>query len=377
MEVLYEREAGALPTHLVRAPDGRWTASVPGLAPPEILTIEGRRLVFVDIAIGSSAPVYCQVYDEELETAGTIHELLGMALQDRQVDSMVPWAVTIDNGHPTAWLEVFYVVARPGKGKAGGLLKLAISAREDHPVLCFHDEVGYKESFRRVAQEFFRSLEASQRAEEPKYLDVVIRYADDVPVGFKTSVSTEEKELDGYQRWTTHGMLMAPVGDAKLQLKDDREIWILDTTGHVAFGRWTSVLDGELMLDLELERSEGNLYRYAGQLHGVPRKGEFRTMDPQGLSGAPLTARTLATHLARSNGFSFVQEEYVPAADPTAPYRVIYSHHAEDSPRLVRLKIGDVDVLRVVDEHGMLQEERLQLPGYRFRVRRGLRKGNP
>lgn len=377
MEVLYEREAGALPSQLVGAPDGRWTASMPGLAPPDIVTIEGRPVVFVDTAIGSSTPVYCQVYDEELETAGTIHQLLGMALQDRQVDSMVPWAVTIDNGHPAAWLEVFYTVDRPGKGKAGGLLKLAISAREDHPILCFHDEVGYKESFRRVAQEFFRSFEPSQRAAEPNYLDVMIRYEDDVPIGFKKSVSTEEKELDGYQRWMTHAMLMAVTGHAKLQLKDDREILILDTTRHVAFGRWTSVLDGELMLDLELERIEGNLYRYAGQLQGVPRTGEFRTMDPQGLSGAPLTARTLATHLAQSNGFSFVQEEYVPAADPTAPYRVIYSHHAEDSPGLVRLTIGDVEVRRVVDEHGMLQEERLQLPGHRFRVRRGLRKGKP
>jgi hypothetical protein len=337
MEVLYEREVGALPSHLVRAPDGRWTASVPGLAPPDVLTIEGRRLVFVDIAIGSRTPVYCQVYDEELETAGTIHELLGMALQDRQVDSMVPWAITIDDGHPAAWLEVFYTVDRPGKGKAGGLLKLAISAREDYPILCFHDEVGYKESFRRVAQGFFRSFEPSQRAAEPNYLDVVIRYADDVPIGFKKSVSTEEKELDGHQRWTTHGMLMAPVisegGDAKLQLKDDHEIAILDTMGHIAFGRWMSVLDGEVMLDLEIARIEGNLYQYAGQLHGVPRSGEFRTTDPQGLSGAPLTARTLATHLARSSGFSLEQEEYVPAADPTAPYRVVYSHHAEGFPR--------------------------------------------
>jgi hypothetical protein len=375
MEVLYEREAGALPSQLVRAPDGRWTASVPGLAPPDVVTIEGRRVVFVDTPIGSRTPVYCQVYDEELEIAGTIHQLLGMALQDRQVDSMVPWAVTIDNGHPAAWLEVFYTVDRPGNGKAGGLLKLAISAREDHPILCFHEEVGYKESFRRVVQEFFRSFEPSQRAAEPNYLDVMIRYLDDVPIGFKKSVSIEEKELDGYQRWITHAMLMAPVGDAKLQLKDDLEIAILDTTGHVAFGRWTTVLDGKLMLDLELERVEGNLYRYAGQLRGEPRNGEFRTMDPQGLSGAPLTARTLATHLARSSGFSLEREEYVPAMDPAAPYRVIYYHHAEDSPGLVRLQIGDVEILRVVDEHGMLQEERLRLPGYRFRVHRELRQG--
>jgi hypothetical protein len=58
-----------------------------------------------------------------------------------------------------------------------------------------------------------------------------------------------------------------------------------------------------------------------------------------------------------------------------APYHVVYYHHAEDPPGLVRLKIGDVDMLRVVDEHGMLKEERLQLPGHRFRVSRELRKG--
>jgi hypothetical protein len=291
-----------------------------------------------------------------------------------QIDSIIPWAVTIDNGHPTAWLEVFYLMDRPGKGKAGGHLKLAISARDDYPLFCSHDEVGYTESFRRVVQGFFRSFQPSQRASEPMYVDITFRYEDDVPIGFKKSVLTKE-ERDGYQRWTTKAMLMAPAGHAKLQLKDDREIWILDTTGHVAFGRWTTILDGVLMLDLELERLEGNRYRYAGQLHGVPRKGEFRTMDPQGLSGAPLTARKLATHLAQSNGFSFVQEEYVPAADPMAPYHVVYYHHAEDSPGLVRLKIGDVDMLRVVDEHGMLKEERLQLPGHRFRVSRELRKG--
>jgi hypothetical protein len=38
--------------------------------------------------------------------------------------------------------------------------------------------------------------QATQRAAEPNYLDVVIRYSHGVPVGFKKSVLTEE-ELDG------------------------------------------------------------------------------------------------------------------------------------------------------------------------------------
>lgn len=77
---------------------------------------------------------------------------------------------------------------------------------------------------------------------------------------------------------------------------------MLDATGHVASGQRTSFLDGEPTLELELARVEGNLYRYAGELQRVPSKGEFRTLDPQGLSGVPLTARNLATHLARSSG---------------------------------------------------------------------------
>lgn len=137
MEVLYEREAGELPGQLVRAPDGRWTASVPGLAPPGILTGEEGRVVFVDSVIGSRTPVYCQVYDGELEIAGTRHRMLGQVPQGTRVDRIVPWAVTIDDGHPAAWLEVFYRADRAQMGAAGGHLKMAISARADHPLLCF------------------------------------------------------------------------------------------------------------------------------------------------------------------------------------------------------------------------------------------------
>jgi hypothetical protein len=48
MEVLYEREAGELPGQPVRAP-------------PDILTGEEGRVVFVDSVIGSRTPVHCQV----------------------------------------------------------------------------------------------------------------------------------------------------------------------------------------------------------------------------------------------------------------------------------------------------------------------------
>jgi hypothetical protein len=111
--------------------------------------------------------------------------MLGLVPQGTPVDRIVPWAVTIDDGHPAAWLEVFYRAARAQMGAAGGHLKMAISARADHPLLCFHDEIGYRDSFRRVAQGFFESFEPAQRAAEPKYLDVMIRYAEDVPIGFK------------------------------------------------------------------------------------------------------------------------------------------------------------------------------------------------
>jgi hypothetical protein len=269
MEVLYEREAGELPGQLVRAPDGRWTASVPGLAPPDILTGEEGGVVFVDSVIGSRTPVYCQVHDGELEIAGTLHRMLGLVPQGTPVDRIVPWAVTIDDGHPAAWLEVFYRADRAQVGAAGGHLKMAISARADHPLLCFHDEIGYRESFRRVAQGFFESFEPAQRAAAPKYLDVMIRYAEDVPIGFKKSVLTEVEGRAGYERWTTTATLMRPVEQNELHLKEDREVYILDETRHVASGYFTTVADGELVLDLALRRVEGNLYRYAGEIYGV------------------------------------------------------------------------------------------------------------
>jgi hypothetical protein len=375
MAVLYEREAGELPGQLVRAPDGRWTVSIPGIAPPEITIDEDERVVFVDSVIGSRTPVYCQVYDGELEIAGTLHRMLGLVPQGTPVDRIVPWAVTIDDDHPAAWLEVFYRADRAQMGAAGGHLKMAISARADHPLLCFHDEIGYRESFRRVAQSFFESFEPAQRAAEPKYIDVMIRYAEDVPIGFKKSVLTEAEGRAGYERWTTTATLMRPVEQDELHLKEDREVYILDATRHVEFGRFTTVADGELVLDLALRRVEGNLYRYAGEIYGVHERGEFRTVDPRGLASAPLIATTLDRLLATSAGFSLDQEEYVPTFDPTTPQRVTYFHHADDPPRLVRMQIGDGELQRIVDEHGMPIDDRLEEEGRRFSIRRALRKG--
>jgi hypothetical protein len=93
---------------------------------------------------------------------------------------------------------------------------------------------------------------------------------------------------------------MHPAGQAELQLEDDYKIEIIDENKRLASGHWVEAADGELTLNIQLERVKGNLYRYKGQVQGKPIEGSFRTKSPQGLSSnVAIAGMALARPLGR------------------------------------------------------------------------------
>jgi hypothetical protein len=370
IEAMFRREIGELAVLPVKAPDGSWTAAVPAKSAPKVATEDN--VVVVLIPIGTVTPVQCQVHAEAIDPGGMINQVLSGAAEKVELKAVAPWAVTVSNDAPAAWVEASYLAQQRGV-KAAGHLKLAVNPRPERPLFCFHDEVGYKASFQRVVGAFFDSFKTTTAAQEqPLYLEVQTAHLDQIPIGFSSSRLTK---LGEGRRWTTASLTMMPVGQAELKLDDDYSIRDLDANHVLASGRWVEASDGEITLNIQVERVKGNLYRYEGQLQGKQLKGEFKTKSKQGIPGDLATAAVLKKRLANGKAFSFTQEEYSPSLNATAPHEVTYRRDVSDPPRAIKLKAGEMEMVGLVDDQGMVSAIQLSMGPRKIHFKRQIVKG--
>jgi hypothetical protein len=251
---------------------------------------------------------------------------------------------------------------------------MALLARSDRPVLCVHDEPGYKETFSRVVQAFFESFAPSApRSIRPIYSEVHSIRLGQLPIGFGKAELTKDEA--GKPHWTTVSMMMLPVSPSQVRLEDSYVTQILDKSYGLQSGRWVKATNGEIGLNVELKGGKGGLYRYEGTIQGKPVQGEFRTQSKRTLSSALGTARLLKKHADKAGTFTVSLQEYMPGMDPTAPQETTYSRAADAPPKMVKVQTGAMQGTTTVDRNGMFEEARLSIGSADILYRRELVKG--
>lgn len=371
-DALAQREATGLSEQSVTGPDKRFTVKARGAGAPKVSREENASMV--EIPIGTGEVMRCEVFDQEIDTGGTIGGVLANAATKVQIQRVAPWAIEIVNEAPVTFVHAVYTVPSP-KGKALGELKLALHSAAGHPVFCSHDELGYEKTFIEGVKTFCGSINhAGKMPPKPAFIEVQIAKLKGVPVGFSKST------IDGTgadRQYTDATTMLMPISGSDLRVEDGYSVQHVGPDDLLSGGVWVSASAGHVDLNVQLKRTKGGSYHYAGEVQGKKIQGDFTTKDGKGLPSGIIIAKELAAKAKGKGAYSIEVAGYHPEIDPTRPVSQRYFREPGDAPSFVRGKLGNITLTGTLDEFGFTKTAEIPVGAVSLSLERAFMRGKP
>jgi hypothetical protein len=371
IETALKREASGLTERAAEDAAHSWKVKVPSTGEPKLSLVE--KIGLVEIPIGSEAAVRCQVFPEAGDPAGTLYSVIKQSSQQVEYQQLAPVAVELFGGNPAIFMEALYLANTP-RGKLAGGLKVAVLSREDHELLCLHDELGYRDTFRKVSAAFFGSFQPAGVTKDPAtYTEVSVTKLDETPVGFSvTRLLPGEKPGEREYHYSSTSLI--PTSPKELIFEDNFSVTLYDAKGRIAQETHIEATQGEIAMQLKLARGADGKYAYEGQVGGKPQRGQLNA--PHGLSSSLETAALIKKKL-KAGAFEEKRDEYQPSIDPANVVQVTYAHAKDAPPRQVTMKIGERTVTTEVDDEGMPKSGWFAIGQHKLKVERLRVDGRP
>jgi len=364
-EATYKREASGLSERPVQGTQAAWSAKVPASAVPTLSRSEN--IDVIDIPIGTKAAVRCQVFYEALDAAGTLYGVIRDSAGKVEYKSIVPSGVSLNGGIPSTFLETVYFFDVSG-GKGAGGLKMAVQVREQESLLCLHDELGYRRTFKDISTAFFSSFKPKDA--QPKvttYTEMSKAKLGDIDVGF-TWARIAPGEKPGEREYTVSNTTLIPTSPKDVIFEDSYEVYAYDAKNVLQTGTWVEGNGGEVTLKIGLKREGEGKYSYQGELKGKPIKGLLKA--PNGIATSLDIAARLKKKLKAGAPFELKLSEYHPSIDPAAVIDVTYRHQKGDPARQVVVTMNDRAMTAEVDDEGMAKSAWFQVGKQRLVIER-------
>ena len=360
-----KREASGLTEQAVEGPQAAWTAKVPAAAAPKLTPSEN--VMLVDIPIGSESAVRCQVFSDTLDPGGTLSGVIKESGSRVEYRSIVPSGVQVLSGVPATFLETVYVTDTEG-GKGAGGLKLAIQVREQESLLCLHDEVGYKQTFKDISTAFFSTFKVRNApANENTFTEVSKARLGDTDVGFAWT-RVKPGQNPGEREYNCSNTTLIPTSPKDVIFEDSYEMFLYDRKNVLQTGTWVEGTGGEITLKVTIKRWADGKYAYEGEASGKPIKGVLPA--PKGVLTSLEIATRLKKKLKAGAPFELVLPEYHPSIDPTALIDVTYKRQKGDPARQVVVTMSDRTMTTEVDDDGIAKTAWFQVGKHRLSIER-------
>jgi hypothetical protein len=371
-EATIKREASGLKEQGVQGPDAAWSAKVPAAAEPKLSRAEN--VMLVDIPIGSESAVRCQIFADTLDPAGTLHGVIKESAEAVEYRSIAPSGVGLFGGLPAAFLETVYVTETEG-GKGAGGLKLAIQVREQESLLCLHDELGYRQTFKDISNAFFSSFQVRNASPSAStYTEVSKVHLGETDVGYGvTRVTPGEKP--GERMYSYSNTTLIPISPKDVVFNDAYELYAYDAKSALQTATWVDGSNGEIAMKVTIKRGAGAKYAYEGEAKGKPLKGVLEA--PRGLGGPLDTAARLKKKLKAGGAFELVLPEYHPSLDLTTLVDVKYSHQKSDPARQVTVTLREHTITTELDEDGIAKASSFLIGKNKLTIERLKSSGHP
>jgi hypothetical protein len=325
----------------------------------------------LEVPLGTGGDdITCYLYPDGRDTADSISKVLAGAGKAAHFERVRLVDVAVVQETAVVYVEADYSATSEGQ-RVFGQFKLMMSDEPDHPVLCMHDEVGYRASFRRIATGFIESLRPAKPSEPARYTELQLVRLGDTLVGFQQQTIHDGDK--GLRIISNRSSLFLPRSPSQLAFTDEALAEVADPRGNLVFSNHATLENGELITSIDVERLDERRYSFKGKRAGKEVSGTFRGKGKGGLRSALAIAEALrAGQASRSPELSI--EEYHPRFDTTKPVEVVYRR---GEGRHVTISRGGLNVDALIDEHGFVEQAELPLAGTRLRFQRVFVRGAP
>lgn len=353
------RELGELKRHAVEGPEGLFKGEVAAAAAPSVFRAQGyTRLV---VPLGTEGALQCDVLAEPVDAGGTLRRLVREAAQRVEVERVqVQDVVALAEGAALV-LEVRYQVDT-GQGRAVGWLKVLLYASPVLPLVCTHDEVGYTQSFRRIATGLAESLRPGSGAPAgPYHTELHVVRLEGEPVGYEQR--TVRRTVDGTLEVERVRSVVRERSPRELATEDTVSTEVVGEGGRLVSKRYARAVNGEVVLQVGLEHVQGPEYRYEGQQEGRQLSGKLRVES--GLASEPGALEAVREQLLTGKRRELILQVYAPEEEATAVVVQEWRRVEGEEGRVTR-RVGAREVELSVDGQGVVRQEERTEGGQRL-----------
>ncbi|HWJ04690.1 MAG TPA: hypothetical protein VNS57_02725 [Steroidobacteraceae bacterium] len=216
---------------------------------------------YLEFDIGTDAPVSCEVLIDGFDVAQLLRNTAELSFESlaaangkidtRHVERIDAGVIGANPYIAADWL----YRAQTDKGPMLGGFKHIALDMHSYGVYCAHVDLGFSETFRTVVRGFVESLQIKGAAPPvPRYVEIQTMKLGDQPVGVARLTVTADDEGDLKSLLTTS--LLAPAGQGVVLAQDSTHLQWTTAEGELLNAAHVTVSNGELDLEVRLERGE-------------------------------------------------------------------------------------------------------------------------
>ncbi len=342
-----EREAVQLKHYPLSIDNKSLVADVLAASKPTVENLE--EYYYVSIPISTQQPVECLVYKDDIDPASSLKNIMTEMLAELPQNRILDVDAGTFQHMPYLSQESLYIT-----NKMAGTLKGMVIAESPAPIICFHDEVGYRETFKKTASSLATSLKISGvGANQWQYSEVAIWQIKDMRVGF--TVNQIAKHDKGDATSYTFTSMIIPRSESESMSMDSYDVTHENSSGLLLEGIYVDVENGEIQHSIELTRANDGSYRAKGEFQG--KKINSVVSKNMKLAGTYHQTRALIkaaqSKVADIRSLSF--DSYAPSANPVKPMKVVLKptgNTVEQMPEY-DLNFSGINATGTVDRHGV------------------------
>ncbi|MBI3557257.1 MAG: hypothetical protein HY074_13420 [Deltaproteobacteria bacterium] len=343
-----ERELATLPKQALPSDKAKFSGEVEAQGAPAVAHSTG--LARITIPLGTEQPISCFVYYERISAGDAIQKLFAdIVLGEKRLGA---FDVGVLATYPYLYAEAAYGIDRGGE-KFHGTEKIIAVSFFQNALICLHDEVGYRQTFRRVVEGLAASLKIVPANSLGTYVrarqihrmsrnDAVLGYTEDVWLSNSKNLS----DFFEFRSQIDLGSGTAPVANDVVFGEE------VDSKGRLKSGTYLVSENGQLQTNMKLESSDRKNYRAAGLLMG--RKYSVKFAAKNALLAHYGENALLAKFASGEASESVTVEHYLPTVKALGPFHkklwlkgVAAGGHAK-----VGAQVGKLATEGEVDGHG-------------------------
>jgi hypothetical protein len=256
---------------VIESKDRRFKAVVPARVRGAIVEEDGSYSVELQVGkdVGS---VHCEIYLEGTDMANALR-LTATATFDHvasvqgKIESREIERTDAGWNGSAAFLQADWIYAVQVDGqKQLGALKQVLFERDGASVYCAHNEIGYRQTFERVAHELAKTLEWSSATPVARYREVFVATINERRLG--VARLNVERDADGDDRVTTTLSMLAPAGGGEVSAHDEVQVEFVTGDRTLINALQAVNQNGEVNTDVRLAPDENGDWLVSGQFNG-------------------------------------------------------------------------------------------------------------